>query len=97
MRVFQITPAASRDMERIADNLANFSGLPSSDRFLSGITKVLTRLTRFPNLGHQRNDLSSGIRSLIYEKYLILYRVDDASLAILRIVQGNQNLENLFS
>jgi toxin ParE1/3/4 len=97
MRVFQITPEASRDMERIADNLANFSGLPSSDRFLSGITKALGRLTRFPNLGHQRNDLSPGIRNLIYEKYLILYRIDDKSLTILRIVQGNQNLENLFS
>jgi toxin ParE1/3/4 len=97
MRSFQITPEASRDLERIADDLANFSGLPSSDRFLSGITKAIGRLTRFPNLGHQRNDLSPGIRNLIYQKYLILYRVDDQSLEILRIVQGSQNLENLFS
>jgi toxin ParE1/3/4 len=97
MRSFQLTPEASRDMERIADDLANFSGLPSSDRFLSGLTKALARLTRFPNLGHQRNDLSPGIRNLIYEKYLILYRIDDESLEILRVVRGNQNLENLFS
>jgi toxin ParE1/3/4 len=96
MRSFQITPEASRDMERIADDLANSSGLPSSDQFFSGITKAIGRLTRFPNLGHQRNDLSPGIRNLIYKKYLILYRVDDESLEILRIVRGTQNLENLF-
>jgi toxin ParE1/3/4 len=96
MRSFQITPEASRDMERIADDLASFSGLLTSDQFLSGITKAISRLTRFPNLGHQRNDLSPGIRNLIYKKYLILYRVDDESLEILRIVRRTQNLENLF-
>ncbi|MEB3295433.1 MAG: type II toxin-antitoxin system RelE/ParE family toxin [Synechococcales bacterium] len=96
MRSFQLTPEASRDMERIADDLANFSGLPSSDQFLSGITKAISRLTRFPHLGYQRDDLSPGIRSLIYKKYLILYRVNGESLEILRIVQGSQNLENLF-
>jgi toxin ParE1/3/4 len=96
MRFFKITPEASRDMERIADNLANFSGLPSSDQFLSGITKAISKLTRFPHLGHQRDDLSPGIRNLIYKKYLILYRVNDKSLEILRVIQGSQNLENLF-
>ena len=71
---FNITPAASRDMASIADDLADRVGLNSSDRFLQGVTAKIAWLTPFSSMGRRRDDLAPGIRSLNYEKYLIFYR-----------------------
>ena len=71
---FNITPAASRDMASIADDLADRVGLNSSDRFLQGVTAKIDWLTQFSSMGRRRDDLAPGIRSLNYEKYLIFYR-----------------------
>lgn len=47
-------------------------------------------------MGRRRDDLAPGIRNLNYEKYLIFYRVSYEAVEILRVVQGSQNLEQLF-
>lgn len=93
---FNITPAASQDMASIADDLADRVGLDSSDCFLQGVTAKIAWLTQFSSMGRRRDDLAPGIRNLNYEKYLIFYRVSYEAVEILRVVQGSQNLEQLF-
>ena len=94
--VYTITSPASRDVERIANYLAENSSLERSDRFLQGITIKLKRLAQFPQIGRSRDDLSPLLRSLSYESYLIFYRTKDASIEILRVVSGYQDLNELF-
>lgn len=94
--IYTITPPASRDIEKIADYLAENSSLESSDRFLQGITMKLKRLAQFPKIGRSRDELSPSLRSLLYESYLIFYRTKDTSIEILRVVSGYQDLEGIF-
>ena len=83
-------------MASIADDLADRVGLDSNDCFLQGVTAKIAWLTQFSSMGRRRDDLAPGIRNLNYEKYLIFYRVSYEAVEILRVVQGSQNLEQLF-
>ena len=68
----------------------------SSDRFIKGITDRLTQLTQFPNMGRRRDEIFPGIRSLLYEKYLIFYTVTDEIVEINRVANGHQDLNQIF-
>ncbi len=47
-------------------------------------------------IGRSYIDLSPGLRGLPLEGYIILYRVTEDELTILRVVSGRQNLASLF-
>ena len=95
-RSFIISKLANRDIESIADYLAENRGFESSDRFIKGLTDRLTQLTQFPNIGRRRDEIFPGVRSLLYEKYLIFYTVTDEVVEINRVANGHQDLNQFF-
>ena len=95
-RSFIISTLANRDIESIADYLAENRGFERSDRFIKGMTDRLTQLAQFPNMGRRRDEIFPGIRSLLYEKYLIFYTVSDEVVEISRVTNGHQDLNQLF-
>ena len=54
------------------------------------------RLCDFPWTGHHRDDLFPGLRTVTVKKTVILYRVFDDIVEIVRIVDGRRNLKMLF-
>jgi plasmid stabilization system protein ParE len=40
--------------------------------------------------------LRSGLRSFPVGEYVIIYRIEDADVLILRVVRGNRNIAALF-
>ena len=95
-RSFIISTIANRDIEAIADYLAENRGFETSDRFIKGMTDRLTQLTQFPQMGRSRDEIFLGVRSLLYEKYLIFYTVTDDVVEINRVANGRQDLNQLF-
>jgi toxin ParE1/3/4 len=96
-RICRITPRASKDIEAIADYLAQKNGLASAEDFLSDIDVILNRIAKFPEIGRKRDELYPNLRSLPYKKrYLIFYRLFNESVEIFRIVSGYQDLTKLF-
>ncbi len=95
-RSFVISTIANRDIEAIADYLAENQGFETSDRFIKGMTDRLTQLTQFPQMGRSRDEIFPGVRSLLYEKYLIFYTVTDDVVEINRVANGRQDLNQLF-
>lgn len=95
-RSFIISTIANRDIEAIADYLAENRGFETSDRFIKGMTDRLTQLTQFPQMGRSRDEIFPGVRSLLYEKYLIFYTVTDDVVEINRVANGRQDLNQLF-
>ncbi len=91
-----ISGDANRDLETIADYIGANYGLSSSDRFIAGITTRLKQLAQFPMMGPSREEISPGFRSLNYERYLVLYVVQENSLNVMRVVSGYQDLTELF-
>ena len=95
-RSFIISKLANRDIEAIADYLAENQGFESSDRFIKGMTDRLIQLTQFPKMGRSRDEVFPDVRSLLYEKYLIFYTVTDEVVEINRVANGRQDLNQLF-
>jgi toxin ParE1/3/4 len=47
-------------------------------------------------MGRSYGDLRPGLRGVPMEGYIILYRVTEEELTVLRVVSGRQNLTKLF-
>ena len=94
---FRLTQPAIQDIEEIADYIANQSGLEHGDRFLAKLNAKFSKITQFPNLGRQRDEILPGLRSLSIDHYLIFYIVSQAGVDILRVVSGYRNLTDLFA
>jgi toxin ParE1/3/4 len=68
-----------------------------ADRFIDSITDRFFLLAKWPNIGRARDrDLRPGLRSFAVGKYVIIYRINDADVLILRVVRGARNILALF-
>ena len=82
---------AQRDLKAIwlfihADNPT------AADRVLNSIDHRMQQLRDHPFSGQPRYDLGPGIRHLIAGQYLVLYRVTEEFILIVRVFHGNRRL-----
>ena len=49
-----------------------------------------------PTAGRRRDDLGPELRSLSFQKRILVYRIIDGGIRILRVVHGAQQIEDLF-
>ncbi|MGH1558570.1 type II toxin-antitoxin system RelE/ParE family toxin [Caulobacter segnis] len=86
----------SRDLDRIFNDISGNNGVNVAIAQLSGIENAFERLGFFPNLGRNRSDLRSGLRSWSVKPWLGLYRVRDEDVFILRVLDERRNIAALF-
>ena len=68
-----------------------------ADRLIDSITDRFLLLARHPSIGRARDeDLRPGLRSFPVGEYLIIYRIQDEDVLILRVLRGSQNITALF-
>lgn len=72
-----------------ADNAAAADGL------LDRLDDACGLLAEHPEMGAAREDIRPGLRYLVVEAYLILYRIVPGGIEIVRIVHGRRDLFNL--
>jgi toxin ParE1/3/4 len=90
-----ISRPAIRDLESISSYFAEVN-VEAGERFLRGFNKRCQQLTSFPKMGRSYDDVCSGLRGLTLEGYIILYRVLDDGIEIVRVANGRQDLRSLF-
>ena len=62
----------------------------------SGIVEIADRLVD-SNIGRARDeDLRPGLRSFPVGEYVIIYRIHDEDVLILRVLHGRRNIATLF-
>ncbi|MEM1253940.1 MAG: type II toxin-antitoxin system RelE/ParE family toxin [Cyanobacteria bacterium P01_H01_bin.21] len=93
---FRLTKPAVKDIEQIADYIAQKSGLEQAEQFLEKLDSKFAKIAQFPKLGRQRNEVLPNLRSLSLDSYLILYMPIDQNIDILRVVSGYRDLSALF-
>jgi toxin ParE1/3/4 len=90
-----LTEDAERDLRGIIAYLEERN--PAAARRLSGaFDRTFDFLGRFPEIGWARDDLSRGLRCIVTEDYLVLYRIADDAVYINRIISGKQDIERMF-
>lgn len=87
------TPSADLDLDRIWYYIATASGnIGVADGFINSICDRFVLLASHPLLGRTREELRSGLGSFSMAEYLIIYRVHEGDVIILRVVPGNPDL-----
>ena len=89
---------ADQDLDDIWLYVARQSGsIETAERLINFITDRFFFLSRYPYLGRARDeDLRSGLRSFPVGAYLIIYRIQEEDIVILRVLHGSRNIEALF-
>jgi toxin ParE1/3/4 len=92
------SPKADQDLDDIWLYVARQSGsLETAERLINFITDRFFVLSRYPYLGRARGeDLRPGLRSFPVGAYMIVYRIQDEDVVILRVLHGSRNIGALF-
>jgi toxin ParE1/3/4 len=79
------------------DWIAAQAGPDTAFAYTKGVEATLAPLRDFPMLGTPRDDLADGVRSLVHRgRTIILYRVVDGDIEILRLAHGGRDLGEMF-
>jgi toxin ParE1/3/4 len=74
------------------------SSLDAATQAVAHIAERFRLLASHPRIGRRRDDLRAGLRSLIVDDYLVIYRIDDEeSVIILHVIHGNRDIDALFT
>ena len=96
MSQYIISRPAIRDLESISAYFADVN-IEVGEKFLQGFSNRCKQLASFPNLGRSYDDLQIGLRGLPMSGYIILYRLIEDGIEIIRVVNGRQDLGTLFN
>ena len=89
-----ISPAARDDLRNIYQfGLRRWSKAQSS-KYLDALNAALWALTEHPEMGIERNELITGLRSLAVESHIIFYRADTRQIEIVRVLNARQDPRN---
>jgi toxin ParE1/3/4 len=91
------TPQADADLDSIWRYIALQSGsYEVADRFIDAIVERFLLLAEYPHIGRARDeDLRPGLRSFPVGDYIILYRMHDQHVLILRVLHGSRDIQAL--
>lgn len=93
----RLAPQAESDLDEIAYYVfRETESVEIAERLIDSLTSRFTFLGRFPYAGRRRDDLRRGLRGFPVGRYLVVYRVEDDNVLILRVVHGRRDLEALF-
>ncbi|MBE9210734.1 type II toxin-antitoxin system RelE/ParE family toxin [Nostoc sp. LEGE 06077] len=96
MKQHIISPAASLDLSEIIDYFT-VRNIEAGERFIDEFEKKCKYLANFPNMGRSYANIKLDLRGVPLDGYIILYRIIDSGIEIVRVVSGYRNLESLFA
>ncbi len=67
----------------------------AADRVLDALERRTMLLARHPEIGRERPDIAPGVHYLVSGNYLILYRIGEDRVEIVRYVHGRRDLNEV--
>jgi toxin ParE1/3/4 len=93
----RLAPGAIDDLDEIAYHVGLEAGLATAEKLIASLTERFHLLAAYPQAGRARDaDLGQGRRSVAVGSYVIIYRLDEHDVSILRVLHGRRDLEGLF-
>jgi toxin ParE1/3/4 len=93
------TPLAARDLDELAEYLRREAWLAVALRFVTSAEAACTVLAEHPHIGASLGLLGADIRRWHIDgfgNHVILYRLTDHGVEIVRILHAARDLESLF-
>ncbi|MDE1919038.1 MAG: type II toxin-antitoxin system RelE/ParE family toxin [Sphingomonadales bacterium] len=70
----------------------------TASSYIDRIEERITGLQAFPDRGTPRDDLVAGLRTLSFERRIVIaYRVDGGEVTVLRVIDGARDLAGIFN
>lgn len=90
MENYRLTRKADNDLPGLYEyGILNF-GLSQAQSYLLGLYECLEHLANSP-LGRDANELSPGLKRLIYEFRVIFYKPEETGILVIRILRGEMD------
>ena len=96
MADYIITPRAEKDIDEILLFIAA-DNLEASLNFHERLTNRFELLAENPKIGRERHEIKQDLRSFPEGNYLIFYREWAGIVAIVRVLHGARDLDEVFS
>ncbi len=88
-------PLAEADLDDIWWCIAQDNS-DAADMLLDKIEERLQTLAQFPNMGINRDELMTSLRSLPIGNYMIFYLPLDDGIEVVRVLSGMREIDPLF-
>ncbi|MCB9931460.1 MAG: type II toxin-antitoxin system RelE/ParE family toxin [Alphaproteobacteria bacterium] len=88
---YRLRPAAQADLEGIWRYTAEQWSADQADRYVDGLQATIALLVSMPEIARERREFVPPVRIHPSARHLIIYRIEDDILAVLRIVAQRQN------
>lgn len=95
MQRYVITLEASRDLQEIVDYFLKRS-IDAGERFVEEFNQKCERLLQFPKMGKLYADISPDLRGILVMSYVLLYKIVEEDIVVVRVVSGHRDLEKIF-
>ena len=91
-RRVDLSPEAQEDYEAILLHSLTTWGEQQAAAYKAVLDRALDDLGTYPEMGSKRDDLAPGLRGFPVKPYIILYRIERASVRVLRILHGRRDI-----
>jgi toxin ParE1/3/4 len=91
---YSIAASASRDLDLISEYYMSRS-IEAGEHIFQEFNRKCQNIVRFPNMGRSYGNVFSGLHGVPLNGYIILYKVTEETVTILRVINGRQDLESL--
>jgi toxin ParE1/3/4 len=88
---------AVADISRIWDYYVGVAGFGTAAKLLREIGTLINLIEEHPFVGRSREEVRADLRSLSADPNVIFYRVADGIPEIIRILDGRQDIGEIFS
>lgn len=88
---YLFTPKAEDDLEEIWRYTALTWSSHQADRYIDTLIQTIETLVAMPQLARERAEFSPPVHIHPAAEHLIIYRIDDDRLSVIRILGSRQN------
>ncbi len=89
---YKLSKPADQDLEDILDYTEAEFGIDQAISYLNDLEIVFNQLVVNPELGRERNEIKSGLRSMPKTSHVIFYRIRPDHIRIIRVLHGSKDL-----
>lgn len=92
---YRLTPAAQDDLEEIWLYSAQTWSIEQADRYIDALEETFGRLLFMPEMARERPEFDPPVRVHSSTEHVIVYRIKDDHLAVLRVLGGGQDWQTI--
>lgn len=91
MRGVRLSRSAREDLVRLHDEGIGQFGIHQAERYLAELQRALLFLSEYPLAARERVDTNPPVRIHPFRSHVIVYRVDDRGVLVLRFRHAREN------